>query len=297
MTKIGILTCNEYLPEKKGDWYREQIHLEEEILINSFQSSGIQAERVSWSDINIDWASYVAIIFRSTWDYQKSPDRFLEWISLVKGQTILINSEKMILWNLDKHYLSEFAEKGFRIIPTIFLDKDNYVETIENSMQIFESDSVLIKPCISAGARNTFKFKDFNSFSILKILDEYIQQEDYILQPFFEEVQKQGEISHILIGGRYTHSVLKKPARGDFRVQDEHGGKVYSYLASKREIDFAESLIASCFELPYYSRVDCLKRDDESYLMELECIEPELFFRFQPESSNELVDFLKRRIL
>ena len=49
-----------------------------------------------------------------------------------------------------------------------------------------------------------------------------------------------------MIGGKYTHAVKKTAKKGDFRVQDDHGGKVEIYNATQSEIKFAEDCIEKC---------------------------------------------------
>ena len=46
----------------------------------------------------------------------------------------------------------------------------------------------------------------------------------------------------MLVNGHFTHSILKKAKAGDFRVQDDFGGMVYEYEASKNEINLAEKV-------------------------------------------------------
>lgn len=293
MNRIGILTCNEFVEKRIGDWYSEQIYREDDFLSDALQDLGVETERVSWSSQK-DWSKYSSVVFRSVWDYQDKLSDFKLWLESVGKKTELINSYKLIMWNLDKHYLSDFAKAGFLIIPSIYIDKHNYLKSIQYSLEIFDSEYIVAKPCISAGARNTFKLNKNSLAGIEYTLGDLIQKEDYILQPFFDEIQDSGEISHIVIGGRFTHSVKKNPAKGDFRVQQEHGGKVSDYTPNQKEIDFAESIVRFCPEPPLYARVDCVVRNEMNYLMELELIEPELYFRYKPEAALNLAEQICR---
>jgi hypothetical protein len=95
----------------------------------------------------------------------------------------------------------------------------------------------------------------------------------------------------MVIGGRFTHAVCKKARRGDFRVQDDHGGTVVEHDATSEEIDFAEAAVAACSPLPVYGRVDAVRDNDgQLALMELELIEPELFFRLHPPAADALAE-------
>ncbi len=100
-----------------------------------------------------------------------------------------------------------------------------------------------------------------------------------MLQPYLPEISSRGEVSVILINGVFSHSVLKVPADGDFRVQQRAGGTVSTHPdVSTSLIDLAQRAITVAPEPPLYARVDIV--DTELYgpvIMELELIEPELF--------------------
>jgi len=53
-----------------------------------------------------------------------------------------------------------------------------------------------------------------------------------LIQQFIPEIQMNGEISFAYIDGAFSHAVLKRPAPGDFRVQQEHGGsaRYFSFI-------------------------------------------------------------------
>ena len=88
---------------------------------------------------------------------------------------------------------------------------------------------------------------------------------------------------------KYTHAVRKIAKKGDFRVQDDHGGKVEKYNANKNEIQFAIKCIENCPEQPLYARVDIVyDNEGQISLGELELIEPELWFRKNPKSAKLL---------
>ena len=92
-----------------------------------------------------------------------------------------------------------------------------------------------------------------------------------------------------MIDGKYTHAVRKIAKKGDFRVQDDHGGKVEKYNANKNEIQFAIKCLENCPEAPLYARVDIIyDNNGQISLGELELIEPELWFRNNPKSAKLL---------
>ena len=129
------------------------------------------------------------------------------------------------------------------------------------------------------------------------IYKSLIINESMMLQPFQNNIIIKGEISMILIDGIYTHAILKKAKVGDFRVQDDFGGSVHNYIPTDEEITFAENAIKTCPELPVYARVDIFTDNDNKIaLSELELIEPELWFRHNPEAANKLAKAIKLKL-
>ncbi len=112
-----------------------------------------------------------------------------------------------------------------------------------------------------------------------------------MLQEFQRTILNKGEISLVFIQGKYTHAVLKKGKPGDFRVQDDFGGSVSVHKALDSEIKFGEKCLKALGEIPLYARVDIFyNQENKLNLGELELIEPELWFRLNPEGANRLAE-------
>ena len=70
-----------------------------------------------------------------------------------------------------------------------------------------------------------------------------------------------------------------------------------SGLAVAVTLLIAEAAVRACPELPVYARVDFVCRGPGDYrLMELELLEPELFFRFHPPAAEALAEAIVRRL-
>ena len=101
----------------------------------------------------------------------------------------------------------------------------------------------------------------------------------------------------MLFGGKYSHAVLKKAKKGDFRVQDDFGGTVETITPSKEIIDLAEKAIKKLNPTPLYCRVDViLNNQNKAVIIELELIEPELWFRFKITAADKLAMYIKEFI-
>jgi hypothetical protein len=80
-------------------------------------------------------------------------------------------------------------------------------------------------------------------------------------------------------------------------VQDDHGGSVHRFEPSADEILFAEAAVAAVPFDVLYARVDLIRDNDGALaIMELEMIEPELFFRFCPPAADKLAAGIARRL-
>ena len=137
-------------------------------------------------------------------------------------------------------------------------------------------ENLVIKPCVSAGAKNTIMVNRKNISAKSKGIENLLTEEDYLLQPFVKEISG-GEWSYLFFNGQCSHCILKTPKQGDFRVQHHLGGSI-SYLEPKtKHIEQATAYVKSFAERTLYTRVDGVLINDNFQLMELELIEPYLF--------------------
>ncbi len=290
MIDIVILTDNRYVNPEKRDWYINQVLLEDKLLKNALEDKGLKVAKKNWADPDFDWTKTRCAIFRTTWDYFERFEEFFSWIESTKHKTSFINSSEIINWNIDKHYLQGLAKNGINIAPTLFIEEGNVI-TLSQLFKRTNWPETVIKPAISGAARHTYRINSKNCYKFEDVFQKLIKDECILFQEFLNNITTQGEISLIMIGGKYTHAVKKIAKIGDFRVQDDHGGSVKEHRATKEEVLFAENCLkASPFE-PIYARVDIVNDNSNNLsLSELELIEPELWFRNNPTSANLLAD-------
>ena len=289
---ITILTEAKYVNPKEINAYNKNILLEDELIGDALKSFGLRVNRVAWDDPNFDWGSTEYSLFRTTWDYFERFEEFTIWSEKAATLTTFINSQALINWNIDKHYLQELKNKGVAIAKTLFIEPGeqiNLLQAIQKAKATlgFNSDEFVLKPCIAAGARHTYRFHYTDWEVHNDIFQKLISDETMMLQEFQKNIVNEGEVSMMLFDGVFTHAVIKKAKEGDFRVQDDYGGTVALYEVSKEQIEFAEAVVRACPELPMYARVDIFN-DNEGLLAlaELEVFEPELWFRLNTEAAN-----------
>ncbi len=142
---------------------------------------------------------------------------------------------------------------------------------------------------------NRLNYKNLHLYE--SIFKKLIAKEAFILQPFQHNIIEKGELSLVLIDGKFTHAVLKIAKKGDFRVQDDFGGTVYEYIPTKAEIEFAEKAVEACNPKPIYARVDMFTDNNgQLALVEFELIEPELWFRNNPKAADQLAIAIKKLV-
>ena len=290
MFDVVILTVHKYVNPKKTDWYIDQVLLEDQLLQTALEKKGLKVCKKDWADTDFDWTTTKYAIFRTTWDYFERFKEFFNWLENTKNKTTFINSAEIISWNIDKHYLKDLQKKEINIAPTLFVEKGDTI-TLSDLFEKTNWEEAVIKPAISGAARHTYHIHPNNCNQYENIFQQLIREECMLFQSFLKNIIILGEISLILIGGKYTHAVKKIAKKGDFRVQDDHGGRVEKYTATKEEITFAENCIKSTPFKPIYARVDIVyDNENKLSLSELELIEPELWFRNHPESAEILAD-------
>ncbi len=294
-TDIFLLTEDRYLRPKENNEYNRNILQEDEILMQALEKNNISSQRVSWSDSTIDFSIPEFLLFRTTWDYYQRFEAFKTWLDRIKNESKTINKVSTIYRNLDKKYLLELQEKGIKISETELLRMGRKVD-FESMLSARQWERAIVKPCISAAARETYIVREENANSLSNHISKLLKNENFLFQIFEEQVLTRGELSLMYFGGQFTHAILKRAKQGDFRVQDDFGGTVEIYNASEKEIAFGQKVLEAWGEIPDYARVDLLwNQKDELVLSELELIEPELWFRFNPDSAMVFARLLKNK--
>lgn len=235
---------------------------------------GHRADVVAWG-AGVDWARYDLVVVRSPWDYFERLEEFLGWVDGVAEVSRIINPANVIRWNSHKGYLAELGAAGVPVLPTLSLP----VRTPDAVAALAATgwDDVVLKPAVDGGARKALR-APAASAQARTHLEWILDEGDVIVQPFASGVVE-GEVSLIYFGGQFSHAVRKVPADGDYRVQALHGGSEHRHAPSSAEYAVAEAAMRLAPGDLAYARVDLIDVDGQPTLMELELIEPDLFFR------------------
>jgi glutathione synthase/RimK-type ligase-like ATP-grasp enzyme len=276
MSRIMLATCGQ----------RRALTASDELLALHLRLQGANVAAVPWDEIVLADLDGVTVCLRSTWDYHKRSDEFRDWIGDLQARHVsLINPAETVLWNLDKAYLGWLEAHGITIPATRWIPPGEPLD-LPGMLASTGWDRAVLKPRISATAYGT------HLVSAATTLDHEerraLSHSGALLQAFVPEIQSMGEMSLMFIDGSFTHAVRKRPAPGDFRVQHEFGGTVEPVDAPAALQDFGASVLET-IPLPWtFARVDLVDTMRGPVLMELELIEPDLFFTPEGNASRHL---------
>lgn len=256
----------------------------------AFRDDGAQVIPAVWDDPSVDWKGFDIIVVRSPWDYFRHIDRFLRWIDSVESQNVW-NPVSILRWNMNKRYLFDLAGKGIRIPRTVIFDKESPFDPSLVTLQLGAIE-VVIKPVVSASAWNTWRcsLDNFSNEDRLKA-NGLLSTMDIMVQEFMPEIATEGEWSLIFFGDKFSHAVQKYPGKGDFRVQNELGGRYNAEPNPPDDLVWQAKNVLATIKTPLlYARVDGIVREGAFVLMELELFEPALFFDVYPGGVQRFCD-------
>jgi hypothetical protein len=208
---VALVSCAS-LP----DWEVDDQHL-----VEALARRGVVVERPAWS-ADVDWGRYAGALLRTPWDYSDQLDRFLAWADRAAAATSLWHGGPVLRWNLRKTYLAELEADGVPLAPTAWLAAGDSCD-VAALCAARGWTAGLIKPVVGASARETLRFRPGELAAAQAHVDRLLPSEGLMVQPYLEAVEREGELSVILIDGVATHGVRKVPVPGDFRVQDDYG--------------------------------------------------------------------------
>lgn len=288
MTRVAFLTLAD----------REGYVIDDGLAIGVLGDRGVAVDEAPWRG-QADWSAYDGVVVRTPWDYQHDPAGFLAVLDdVVAAGVPLANSLAVIRWNLHKGYLRDLDSAGVAIVPT------QWGRGLSGArLQALVGEECVLKPVIGANAGDTFRLAPGLALGEAERIAGLYPDREWMLQPFVQAVVTEGEYSLFYFGGVYSHAIVKRPATGDFRVQEDHGGRIAAVdadaaltSAGRAALDAMVGLLG---EVPLQARVDLVRLDDGRLaLIELELIEPSLYFRHHPHAASNFatatLDWLDR---
>jgi glutathione synthase/RimK-type ligase-like ATP-grasp enzyme len=278
--EVAFVTCRK-LPE---------IHDDDRLTADVLRGRGLRVGSAVWDDADVDWRKYSCVVIRSAWDYHLEPDRYALWLRRCADEGVkLWNPPAAVLANLNKRYLSEFEQHGVEVVPTEYLDV-GHGRSLRGVLELRGWDRAIVKPAVSASAYRTWRTSLATADHDQPTFKEDSDQHEVLVQPHVEEIVTRGEWSLVFFAGQYSHATIKRPAAGDFRVQEELGGHSTPAEPPDHVIESARHILSLSSTPLLYARVDGVERGRQFMLMELEINEPYLFLGSSPGAAVRFAD-------
>ena len=290
---MGLVTCAA-LPHGDDD---------EELLVRELEALGIETEWLVWTDVRPeDISSEVnAVVIRSPWDYPEHRESFMRWLEALTVS--LFNPPAIARWNSDKRYLLDLAGAGVPTVETTVIEDSTSSWTPPKDFAEF-----VVKPAVGAGSIGIGRFRE-DELSLAQTRVEEIHRTGRaaLVQPYLPSVDHGSETALIFVVGCFSHAVSKGPMlRRDESVELVAGLYVAEEIGSRvptaQQLTIAQQALDTIpeftqGEVPLYARVDLVNDVlGHPVLLELELIEPSLFFRHRRESAEVFAKAISERI-
>jgi glutathione synthase/RimK-type ligase-like ATP-grasp enzyme len=263
--RIAILT-----PDSASEGFRTRWPEVLEDNAAPLRAAGLAVEGRDWAAAQ-DLADFDLVLPLLAWGYPSAPEQWLAATRRWEAQGARLENPPAVLrWNMDKAYLGALAARGAPVVPTRYVERIT-VETLAEAADGFGTDRVVAKPRISSSGWRTIRWSRGETA-------EGGPRGAAMVQPYLCAIETEGEVSLFYFGGRYSHSVSKRPRPGDFRVQPEFEGIIRSHAPAPDEREAADRVLAAVDETLLYARVDLVRgQNGKPQLIELELIEPDLY--------------------
>jgi hypothetical protein len=221
-----------------------------------------------WTDPG-DLTHFGLVLPLLAWGYQRQPERWFQALDLWDANAIpFANDLATLRWNTDKAYLLDLADR-----------------------RALGADAIVVKPVISGGADGTYRLGEADR------IPADVAGRRMLIQPLVASIATQGEYSLFYFAGEFSHAIVKRPAQGDFRVQEQFGGCEEPVAPPPAALTLARKALAAAPSLPLYARVDMVIGPDGAFLlMELELIEPSLFLEHAADGGGGFAAALSARL-
>jgi hypothetical protein len=263
--------------------------IDDELAVLPLARRGITVDTIPWNRAGVDWGRYELVVIRSTWDYQHHADDFLRTLERIEQVTRLENPSEIARWNLRKTYLRDLASRGIETVPTFWRDGLKPGELVPLFDEL-RSDEAVIKPVLSGTAQGAWRLDSKRVHEHADEIEAYYAGRPLMLQPFERGIVEEGEFSMMYFNGAHSHTILKVPKRGDFRVQEEYGSSISHIEPEAALLTAGDAAMAAVGRKLLYARVDLVRSGGAFRLMELELVEPAFYLRTEPGARERFAD-------
>lgn len=272
--RIGIATCRAY----------PALYSSDTLYAAALERLGCSVDVLEWNAAQLDaFGRCDAIVIRATWDYQDDMSGFDHWLDQLETlRRPVFNTPALMRWNNDKRCLLDLARKGVAIPATIPLVGP---DSLDEAIRRIDGDHIVLKPCWGGGGIGVDLAPREAAAAVLDRLTAATGGRAFMVQEYLPEIAD-GELSFVFVAGRHAHTVLKRPAAGEFRVNGRYSPPPpVPYRAADRLVADATAALAAVGSETLYARIDGVVRNDRLICTEIELTEPTLYMDVVPETA------------
>lgn len=251
----------------------------------ALDAAGLSWSMLPWDDPDADVGAARATVFRSCWNYPSHAAAFDAWVRDAAAATTLLNPAPVVRWNIHKRYLLELEAAGVPATPTEVVPR-GATSTLADLLARRGWSDVVVKPAISAGSWRTMRVGAHNAAAGQQHFTALVGAGDTLVQPYLASVEDHGERALVWIAGELSHAVRKTPRwHGEDELVSTEAMPISDAEAA---VALAAIKVAQRRGDLLYARVDIAPdARGAPVVMELELVEPSLFFAQGPAETLE----------
>ena len=225
---------------------------------------------------------------RATWDYEQRREEFLAW---ARSLPRMLNSAAVFEWNTDKAYLTQLADAGVSVVPTVVVERS---EDLLGAVAGF--GHAVVKPCVGAGGRGVV------------VLRRVVRRTSPTSAPARGWCSRWSSRCAPRARPRSSSSTARSSRRrrsarlpGELRVHEMYGGTTVATPVTDEAAELARRTVAAAErilgERLDYARVDQMRLADGTLAVsELEVTEPGLYLEVIPDNAAAFADLVVDRL-
>ncbi len=273
------------------------------LMLGALEGAGMDARTAVWSDPAVDWSAFDLVVANGAWDHIHRAAEFLAWVDGVAAAGVpVVNPAAMLRWNLDKRYLRDLEASGVPTVPTRWVDPG--AEPRDPSALALPVGEIVVKPSVSGGGYRTARYERHEHEAARAHIAELVGSgRTVMIQPYQPAVDAGGEAGLVFLGGTYSHSIHKDPMirRGVGATDSLIANQVVTgATATAAQLAVGRQAVAAAERLlgpTAYARADLVERaDGQTAVLELELLDPVLFFVHAPDRANAFARVLRDRL-
>lgn len=287
--RIAVLTPDPADASYAGLWPRVLARLQ-----GALARHGIEAEPTAWTvhaDDPAALAGYRLVLPLLAWGYHLDHARWLRACAAWERAGVpMANPAEVLAWNSDKRYLATLAGRGVPVPATTVIEGGVRAADLEAAFAATGAQALIVKPAVSGGAWRTLRIargEDLGAALADAAPGDGSTGQAMLVQPYLPTIEREGETSLLYFGGRLSHVVNKRPPDGEFRVQEQFGGRYAPIHPPRGALVLAEQVLAAIDAPLLYARIDTVPDAGGRWLlMEAELIEPDFYLGVDPAAGD-----------